>query len=412
MTRLTVVAVGSRGDVQPHIALGREATAAGFDVRIATHPVFEPLVASYGLAFAPIPGDPKAALGALRTNAMSPVARVRSMLGVFEPYMRNVAPAAKEACDDADIVVFSSLGLAAYEVARAKGIPAAYTALQPTTPTRRFPTTARSSSRSLGPVGNLITHVGADVTFDMSFRRVMGKWRRQELGLPRRVRTVYHEMRANDVLTLCAFSEHVVPRPPDWPDSVHLTGYWPLEAPAHWEPPADVVAFLQAGPAPVYAGFGSVPVGDPAKAAAELVEGARQAGCRLVIQRGWAELAPPKGDDVLVVDDLPHDWLFPQMRAAIHHAGAGTTASALLAGIPSVPVTIYADNFFWARRLKELGAAGSPVKARRLSAARIAASLTEALDDRVVKTAAELGSRLRDENGPKTAVGLLRAALG
>jgi sterol 3beta-glucosyltransferase len=164
----------------------------------------------------------------------------------------------------------------------------------------------------------------------------------------------------------------VLPPPRDWRPGLHLDGYWWPVWPPDWTPPADLASFLAGGAPPVVITFGSTPASQAAARVA--VAAARQAGQRVIVQD------PAMNDsDVLHVGHVPHDWLLPQAAAAVHHAGAGTAAAGLRAGIPAVAVPVATDQPFWAARLSALGAAPAPVPRSRMSAARLAAAITAAI---------------------------------
>ena len=197
---------------------------------------------------------------------------------------------------------------------------------------------------------------------------------------------------------LHGFSPLVVPRPDDWRPGLTVTGYWwPYDA----EPqlPSPVRDFLDAGPAPVFVGLGSATVPDPERLSACIVHALRRAGLRGVIQRGWAGLEA-SGDDMLTVDDIPHSALFPRMAAVVHHAGAGTTAAGLRAGVPAVPVPIQFDEGFWSARLVSLGVAPRTLPLRHLTPSTLATALMRATRDPAFARRAErLGARIRGEDG-------------
>jgi sterol 3beta-glucosyltransferase len=147
-------------------------------------------------------------------------------------------------------------------------------------------------------------------------------------------------------------------------------------------------------------------VADPQATAAIVADAIVSAGCRAVIGAGWAGLRPLRlTADIYVADELPHDWLFPQIAAVVHHCGAGTTASALRAGVPSVPVPFMADQFFWARRLRQLGVATAGVAHRKLTVRALATALRRSLDDSEMRARAQnIGGRIRAECGLSRAV--------
>ncbi|WP_397469248.1 glycosyltransferase [Pseudonocardia charpentierae] len=126
-----------------------------------------------------------------------------------------------------------------------------------------------------------------------------------------------------------------------------------------------------------------------------------------VVQSGWAGLAPA-GDDILLVGDLPHDWLFVRTAAVVHHAGAGTTGAGLRAGVPAVPVPVLVDQPFWADRLHRLGVAPRPLPLHELTADTLSDALRSCLDRSTYRDrATELAHRIRAEDGPAVVLSLV-----
>ncbi|MEV7026860.1 nucleotide disphospho-sugar-binding domain-containing protein, partial [Kitasatospora sp. NPDC093558] len=194
---------------------------------------------------------------------------------------------------------------------------------------------------------------------------------------------------------LHGFSRALVPRPADWRSGLQVVGnWWPHPAPDH-RLPDEVEDFLRAGPPPVFVGFGSMAAGDGERLSGLVVDALRRAGVRGVLQSGWAGLVAEtaNGSDVLTVGELPHALLFPRTAAVVHHAGAGTSAAALRAGVPSVPVPVMADQPFWAARLAAAGAAPRPVPYADLTVERLAAAVRLAVDDRMHRARAEAAAR-------------------
>jgi sterol 3beta-glucosyltransferase len=194
----------------------------------------------------------------------------------------------------------------------------------------------------------------------------------------------------------------VVPRPPDWREGIEVAGYWWPAHPAGWIPPAELERFLAAGPAPVFVGFGSRNPADAARLTAIVAEARRRAGVRMVIQAGWADLGAALHDDdeVIVIGEAPHDWLFPKTAAVVHHAGAGTTAAGLRAGVPTVSVPVITDQPFWASRVTALGAGPKAVPYKSLSAESLAAAISDAVTRSSYRTRArETAKQLATEDG-------------
>ena len=176
------------------------------------------------------------------------------------------------------------------------------------------------------------------------------------------------------------YSPVVVPQPADWPEWNHTVGYWWPAPDPDFKPAPELVDFITAGLAPVYIGFGSMPAADKEALSALIVSALRKSRLRAVVNSGWAGLAAA-GEDIMTVSEVPHDWLFPQMAAVVHHAGAGTAGAGLRAGVPAVPVPFMVDQPFWAERLRGLGVAPEVIPFRKLSADRLGAVLTEATDN-------------------------------
>ena len=212
---------------------------------------------------------------------------------------------------------------------------------------------------------------------------------------------------------LYGYSPTVIPAPKDWHDSYKVCGYWFPPPLRDWTPPVEVLQFLRAGPAPLYVGFGSMASADPQRMTEIVLDALRITGHRAIIASGWGGLthgALP--DSVLPVESLPHEWLFPRVAAAVHHGGAGTAAAALRAGIPSVVVSFFADQFFWGNRLHAIGAGSPPLSQKRLTAKGLAAAILSVTASTAVQSRCkELAQRISTERGVATAVTVVRGYL-
>jgi UDP:flavonoid glycosyltransferase YjiC (YdhE family) len=410
--RITILTFGSRGDVQPYVALGAGLAAAGHRVRIATHAPYRELAADLGLEFQVIDGDPAAILaselgeGWLRAGG-NPVAFVRGLLGAIEPFMHSAAAQSWQACRDADVIVVSMLGLyAGRHVAERMAVPLVLAPYLPVTQTGAFPSPIMCAAPGLGPLANRLTYAVSRQLMWLPARPALNRVRRDVFGLPPlSLGGMAAELRAHRWPVLYGYSRHVVPRPPEWRDGVHVTGYWFVDRPAGWRPPPRLTAFLESGPPPVYVGFGSMHVHDPATTAG-VVRALALAGRRGLMLTAPGETGElPLPDGVLAIEPCPHDWLLPRVAAAVHHGGAGTTAAGLRAGVPSVVIPFFADQPFWGWRVAALGAGPPPIPRRRLTAERLASAIRTATGDPGIRRrAAELGARIREEDGVARAV--------
>lgn len=413
MTTIVIAAFGTRGDVAPYTGLARHLIECGYRVVIAAQEPYRTLVSGTGVEFRPLPGDTEratrnspAAQAFVDGGRMRPSTR---LLNEMRSDMRELGVALIDAAADADLILLPAVAaVVGYHVAEGLGIPSAGVFLQPTAPTGDFPPSVLSA-KSFGRWGNrTLGRIGA--IGEKAYLPVINELR-ADLGLAATSRTEYQRRRSATWPILHGFSPHIVPKPADWPAHLHVTGYWWPQSPAGWHPPEQLTCFLEAGPPPVYIGLGSTATAHGPQLSEIIGAAVRTAGVRAVVQTGWAGLHCDS-DDILPIGDVPHTWLFPQMSAAVHHCGAGTTAAALRAGIPSVPVTGIMDQPFWAARLHRLGAATLPLRRRSLNAEALSRSIRDVVTTISYRVRAqELSMRLDSEDGAANAAAVITGLL-
>jgi UDP:flavonoid glycosyltransferase YjiC (YdhE family) len=417
--RITILAPGSRGDVQPFAALGGALVRAGHEVRIVADGGFGPLMRLAEVEHVPVSGDIRSLLQAeqklIFEKGRNPVALARGFFRVGRDLALRWGEEGLAACRGADLILTGD-GAVFFgaSVAEKFGIPLVQGYLQPLPPTREFPNVL------IPPPGfalpgwvNRLSHRLVGDAFWLALRPGTNAVRTTLLGLPPwpALRNPIFEInRHSTAPVLFGFSPGVVPRPADWPPQCRLTGYWFLDHP-DWRMPPEQAAFLAAGPPPVYVGFGSMGTRDPRETTALVLEALKRAGgLRAVLAAGWGGLsqAGDVPDTILMIEEAPHDRLLPHMAAAVHHGGAGTTAAALRAGIPSVVLPVLGDQSFWGARLAALGAAPPPLPRRRVTADALAAALRRVITDAPMRARAEaLGTAIRAEDGLTAAVELI-----
>jgi len=413
---VTINAFGTRGDVQPYIALAKGLQAAGHEVRITTHRIFAGFVCEHGLDFAPMEGDPKEVLlnQAIADLGINPVRVNRWLAENFRTVMQNVFRATLEAAQVADVLLNSALSFAGWHVAEKLGIPAIAAYLQPMTPTRAF----QGMSSPLPPawlpfrgIYNLLSTKFINQSFFAMTRPLTNACRVEVLGLLP-LKAAYYwgiDWASATVSILYGYSPSVIPRPPDWGEDQHITGYWFLEEAQSYQPPDELRCFLDSGPRPVYVGFGSMIDHEREEITRLIVEALKQTGQRAILLGGWSDLGSLELPDfILRIDNVPHDWLFPRMAAVVHHGGAGTTAAGLRAGIPTLIVPFTADQPFWAWRVHALGVRPQWILRKKLTAEKLASAIDQAVHDQVMaQRARELGRKIRAEDGLGAAVRLI-----
>jgi sterol 3beta-glucosyltransferase len=208
---------------------------------------------------------------------------------------------------------------------------------------------------------------------------------------------------------LHGFSEHVLPRPADWPATAQVCGYWSLQSTPEWSPPRKLAAFLDAGDPPVYVGFGSMTIDDPPRLGAMIEQVAERLDTRAVLALGYHSLrGVTSSERLLVIRHAPHDWLFSRVGAVVHHGGAGTCGAAVIAGRPQVICPVGTDQPFWADQLQRLGVGVTAAPLRAMTASALEVTLRRLIEDSDLRNrATELGRRIRAEDGPGRAVNLL-----
>ncbi len=414
---ITLIATGSRGDVQPYVALGRGLRQAGHVVRFVTPRNFDALAAAHELEVWPVEANIEAIAGgdAMRDRVeggnflrlMAEMSRAAQVEAV------RLAGVALDASRGADLILGGMGGLyTGLAVAEKLGLPFMQAYVVPFTPTGAFPgVLAPPLPRGLGAPFNRLTHHLTRQIVWQGFRAADGIARRETLGLRRApFAGPYRSAATRGLPVLYGFSPAVVPPPADWPDT-RVTGYWTLDA-AGWTPPPALLDFLAAGPPPVCVGFGSMGNRDPAATTALVLAAVWSAGQRVVLLSGWGGLNPVDlPDGVFALDSAPHEWLFPRMAAVVHHGGSGTTGAALRAGVPSIVVPFFGDQPFWGRRVAELGVGPAPIPRKQLTAARLAEAIRVAVtDDGLRRRAAALGAQLQAEDGVARAVAIIGRA--
>ena len=405
--RLTLLTVGSRGDVQPYVALGLGLQDAGLEVIVATHEPFRSFVERHGLGFAPLPGDPRAILESPEAQEMlrsgtGLIAFARRFVSLLEPWFWDLVEAVTPIHRDSDAVIYSPLAFVSWHLAQVDRTPTILAGLQPLHPTSEFPAIT-TRLPDLGALGNRVTHFANRQLFWQPLRSAVDRWRVRDLGLPRHgLGGPFRELSDRGEPQLYGFSRHLIDPPHDWPDSITVTGAWFLESGEQLDP--DLEAFLDAGPPPVFVGFGSTRDREAEELSEIAVEATRSTGDRLVLGSGWTGLESVGNDRVMVVDDIDHRNLFPRMRAVVHHGGAGTTHTAVAAGVPSLVVPYYADQPFWGRRVHEIGVAAAPVPRNRLDVESLAGRLRVLERPGLVDQARRIGARVAAEDGVATAV--------
>lgn len=381
MADVLIAAYGSRGDIMPLTDIGCRLLERGHNVTLTTNADLVNEVQACGLAAKPVDFQVDPHLNQEDTDAVKLAMQMVKPAGMRQ-LSRNLLAAVADV--PADIVLLTPFAeLAGHALAEARAIPSIGLRLQPISATTAFPPSL-IGAWSAGGVINRAAGRSAAAWFDRIYKGVSADLR-ADLGLPKRTAKSARRDRTREGWPILhGFSPSLVARPSDWRPGLEVSGYWWPKTPETWLPPADLVSFLQSGPAPIFVGFGSLMVSDKeaTRLSTVVYEAIRTAGVRAIVQIGGTELAIPDDDAVLTIDTVPHEWLFPQVAATVQSCGAGTVAASLRAGVPVIGVpSPGGDQPFWARRLQGLGVSPATFPRPKLDADRLSEAIAEVLRD-------------------------------
>ncbi|KAH6849571.1 hypothetical protein B0T12DRAFT_418528 [Alternaria alternata] len=419
---IVIQVVGSRGDVQPFIALGDELRRYGHRVRLATHDMFQDLVrgSGSGLEFYPIGGNPSELMAYMVKNpglipSLESVRAgeikkkqlmVREMLEGFwrsciAPDMMSHEPFV------ADAIIANPPSFAHVHCAQALGVPVHMMFTMPWTSTRAFPHPLANLKNAEGKqsAANYLSYGVVDWLTWQGLGDVINQWRQtldlEEVGMfdgPSLANTLSIPM------TYC-WSPALVPKPFDWPGHIDVCGFF-FRDPPRYEPPADIRSFIESGPPPVYIGFGSIVLEDPQRITAVILEAVRANGFRAIVSKGWSKLGDhgESHGDIIFIGDCPHEWLFQHVAAVVHHGGAGTTACGLLNGKPTTIVPFFGDQPFWGQMVAAAGAGPMPIPQRDITAESLSQAIRFCLSPEAASAAAVIAQKMQSERGVEAAV--------
>ncbi|KAL7268034.1 Sterol 3-beta-glucosyltransferase [Rhizina undulata] len=411
---ITCLTIGSRGDVQPFLALCKGLMKDGHKVRIATHLEFKESVEEQGIEFAAVEGNPAELMNMCVEYGLFTVEFLRQANSKMRGWLDGLLKSAYLACQGSDLLIESPSAMAGIHIAEALGIPYFRAFTMPWTRTRTYPHAFAVPDNKLGGQYNYYTYVIIDTAFWRGIAGQVNRWRKKMLHLPP---TSLSKMQADKTPFIYNISPSVLVPPSDYSHWVHVSGYWFLDTATDWDEPAELVAFIKQaredGKKIVYIGFGSVTVADPRAMTRAVVESVVKADVRCILSKGWSDRLSKKSDEpeivippqIFQVKSVPHDWLFKQIDAAVHHGGAGTTGASLRAGLPTIIKPFFGDQYFYAMRVEDLGVG---IAMKKLNVSFFSRALWEVThNERIIRKANALGAQIRSENGVDTAIKLI-----
>ncbi|CAI0559595.1 unnamed protein product [Linum tenue] len=419
--QIVMLIVGTRGDVQPFVAIAKRLQEDGHRVRLATHANFKDFVLTAGLEFFPLGGDPKVLAGYMVKNkGFFPSGP--SEIPVQRQQMREIIFSLLPACTDpdpetnipfrAEAIIANPPAYGHTHIAEALKVPLHVIFTMPWTPTSEFP---HPMSRVKQPVANKLSYQIVDAFIWLGIRDLINEFRKKQLKL-RRVTYLSGNYSSPPELPYgYIWSPHLLPKPKDWGPKIDVVGFCFLDLASGYVPPDDLVQWLEGGDPPVYVGFGSLPVQEPEKMTQMIVKALELTGQRGIINKGWGGLgnygypacsfavAQPK-DSIYLLDNCPHDWLFLRCKAVVHHGGAGTTAAGLKAACPTTIVPFFGDQPFWGDRVHARGVGPAPIPVDEFTTEKLVDAIKFMLDPNVKQQAVEIAKAMENEDGVTGAV--------
>ncbi|KAJ5159510.1 uncharacterized protein N7482_006514 [Penicillium canariense] len=419
--------VGSRGDVQPFIAIAKVLSQPPYShrVRICTHPVFKNFVESNGLEFFSIGGDPATLMAYMVKNpGLMPgkeswksgeVGKRRAEIAqILEGCWRsciepgNGMDGGQEGSGAgshfvADAIIANPPSYAHLHCAEKLRIPLHMVFTMPWSPTQYFPhpLAAIERSKSDPSFANYMSYTLMELLAWEGLGDVINGFRMKTLHLDAISPLWGHMLLSRRKVPFTyTWSSALIPKPPDWGSHINISAFSFLSAPSSYQPPDALAEFLKAGPPPVYIGFGSIVVEKP-KELTDIVFGAvKRLGIRALVSQGWGGLGGEEAPEgVFLLGDCPHDWLFQYVSCVVHHGGAGTTAIGIAMGKPTVIVPFFGDQPFWGAMIYRAGAGPEPVPYKKLTAEILAENISKALGSDIERAVGEMSAKIAQENG-------------
>ncbi len=383
-------------------------------MKLAAPADYEDLVQNWGLEFSPIKNGFRQIFemepGTKRMKGeLNPVRLLYQRKSDMEPVVNQILSDLWAAGENTDVILYTVLALPAYYIARDYGIPAFPICFQPLSRTQSFPNVLFSSPFSNLGFVNRASYILAEQALWRLFRSFMVQWRKKSGLTPIPFWGHFKQFYDQNNPVFNGYSPQVAPKPDDWGDRMHVTGYWFLDDTlSRWSPDPRLTDFIKSGPPPVCIGFGSMNDNRVKDRVKTSIMALKKAGKRGIFLAGKSDLKPkelPLNNEIFVTAEVPHSWLFPKVSAVIHHGGAGTTAAAIRAGVPSIIVPFFFDQLFWGKRLEALEVGPGPITKQQLSVETLANAIKGTVGNKdYLKNLKRLSIQVRAENGVKNVV--------
>lgn len=417
-----IVTVGSRGDVQPYIALGKGLNKSGHSVTICTCSSFESFIIDHDLNYGYMNDDfiklvdSEAGRKAME-NGGNLFSLVKTMVTLLKDSKALTIEMLKDSWNAAkavqpDIIIFHPKAMAGSHIAEKLDIPALIAVPIPLIVPTAESVAIGFPNLKLGSWYNKFSynllHRGYHIYDD-----VINDFRQNILGIGKIPKSTSPIQMADGkaIPVLHGYSEVISPRPKDWISTSYITGYWFLEQKDNWEANIELQKFLAAGEKPIYIGFGSMAGRNPKRITNIVINALQKAKVRGIIATGWGGLDVENlPDTIFKIDKVPHSWLFSRVSAVVHHGGAGTTSAGLLAGKPTIVCPFLIDQFYWGERVYNLGVGSKPIPQKKLTVEKLTEAILEVTTNQTIQQKAEnLSRKIAEEDGIRNAIAIIES---
>ena len=408
--KIAITTIGTRGDLQPYIALGVGLKNAGHEVLIVSAKNEEAFVKTYGLDFFPLGVDIQKLMEGDEVQEMAkgnnPLKFIISHLKGSKKLKQLMVVTQGEiwtACQGADVIVFHPGMPLGFFIAKENKLISVMANPFPVIATNDYPAILFYTSPRLGPLFNQITHkIFEKLFWSLSKSAIIEFWNKSvKTKMNFSVSPILQQIESG-MPVLNGYSTLLFKHADKWGKNIHTTGSWVISSEPNFTPPQALVDFINSGTAPIYIGFGSMKDTNSFNLRLNIIADAlNRTNQRAIVGLGWSSNSSNQSlpENIFLIESIPHKWLFPQMKLLVHHGGAGTTATGLTAGKPTIIIPHNADQPAWGQRVYELGVGAKPIPKAKFSAERLAEAIEYALKPEIVLQAHKFGQQLQKEHG-------------
>lgn len=409
--RIVILAFGTWGDIRPNVLIGQALQERGYEVIVIASTGFEDWVKAHHLDYVPLYVNIQDIIDQLSTDTLNFFQEYKAIRELLSPAMLHLGVEVAEVLQEGDIFLTHESGVSILSgVIESRKIKTIRVNFQPLHPTQAFPSPGVPKFPDWLPMQSMINKLTYSIILRTQWSLLGSRGnelRKNHLNM-KKITWKQYLKTSEKIPSITCVSQHVIPRPFDWHENYHMTGFL-FDHEDSWTPPTDLSDFINTGEAPIYIGFGNMDDPNPEKTMETLFDAINRSGQRAIILSGWAGIGSANiPDNVYILKYAPHSWLFPHMSAIVHHGGAGTTAAALRSGIPSIIVPHNGDQPFWGNHVYQLGAGAKPIPRNKLTAENLSTAIHEVTSSQSIgESVKEIGVRIRSEDSIQNALSVI-----